>query len=114
MRSTGDEVSRTQLPLVAAWAITTRKSQGLTLEKAVIELGSSDYYLGESFVAISRIKKLSDLAFKAPFGIERLRRGPLSGIRERLKEDDMRRASLGFTLETYGVDLSRWTDAFKD
>jgi len=36
-----------------AWGITIHKSQGLTLEKVVVELGEKDSPTGLSFVAIS-------------------------------------------------------------
>jgi ATP-dependent exoDNAse (exonuclease V) alpha subunit len=34
-----------------AWGITIHKSQGLTLEKVVVELGEKDFSAGLSFVA---------------------------------------------------------------
>jgi ATP-dependent exoDNAse (exonuclease V) alpha subunit len=45
-----------------AWGITIHKSQGLTLEKVVVELGDKDFSVGLSFVAISQVKTLKGLA----------------------------------------------------
>ncbi|KAF8223144.1 hypothetical protein L208DRAFT_1318592, partial [Tricholoma matsutake] len=53
-----------------AWAITIHKSQGLTLEDVVIDLGPKDFSSGLSFVAISHVKKLKGLAFHVPFGVQ--------------------------------------------
>ena len=58
----GTLLSRTQLPLTLAWGITIHKSQGLTLEKVVVELGHADFSPGLSFVAISCVKSLASLA----------------------------------------------------
>ena len=46
----GRLLSQTQLPLIMAWGITIHKSQGLTLEVAVVELGHADFSAGLSFV----------------------------------------------------------------
>ena len=39
------------------------KSQGLTLEKVVVELGDKDFSAGLSSAAISQVKTLKGLAF---------------------------------------------------
>jgi hypothetical protein len=44
------------------------------LDKAVINLGDKDFTPGLSFVAMSRVKKLSGLLFKTSFPISRLQK----------------------------------------
>ena len=52
---------RTQLLLRLCWAITIHKSQGQTLEKAVIDSGPKEACTGLTFVCLSRAKRLADL-----------------------------------------------------
>jgi ATP-dependent DNA helicase PIF1 len=107
-----NQLSRTQLPLVTAWAITIHKSQGLTLERVVVELGPKDFAQGLSFVAISCVKTLSGLAIKTAFGLSHLQHPNETPTMQMLRLDNARRETLTFEVESYGVDLSYWQDAF--
>ena len=61
--SRGRKCSRKQFPLRLAYAVSIHKSQGMTLNKTVIELGHADFCRGLSYVAISRVRAITDLAF---------------------------------------------------
>jgi len=56
--------SRTQFPVKLSWAMTIHKSQGLTLENAVVDIGSKDIATGSIFVACSRLKTKEGLYFE--------------------------------------------------
>ena len=68
----GHPCIRVQFPIVLAWALTIHKSQGLTLAKAVVELGPAVKQSGLTFVAVSRVRGLKDLAFLNRFPLSRL------------------------------------------
>jgi hypothetical protein len=54
-----------QLPLKHAWAITVHKSQGLTFEKAIIDVSAS-FAHGQVYVALSRCKSLQGMILNNP------------------------------------------------
>ena len=54
-----------QIPLIYAWAITIHKAQGVTLERALIDIGFQTFECGQTYVALSRIKSLAGLYLKS-------------------------------------------------
>ncbi len=54
-------VSRSQIPLRLAYAVTIHKSQGSSLDCALIDIGSGIFEFGQSYVALSRLRSLEAL-----------------------------------------------------
>ena len=56
--------TRKQFPLTLAHAITIHKCQGLTIHRAVLDIGDKEFASGLAYVALSRVKSLNDLTFQ--------------------------------------------------
>ena len=99
--TTGDDrgqETRQQVPLALCWAITMHKSEGQTMDKAVVDLEKSESTAGLTFVCLSRAKRLVDLLIE-PMPLERLSKiGDTPTFQLRLREEMRLNALAGETL----------------
>jgi len=82
---------RTQFPLTVAYAITVHKSQGITVEKAVLNLKEKDFAPGLSYVGVGRVKSLKGLMLEESFDLARFRNKESITERMRLADYERRR-----------------------
>ena len=94
-------LERQQFPLKRAWSITIHKSQGLTLKNGWINLGPSEKVAGLAYVALSRVRKLSNLVIE-PMTFDRLHSiKKNSNYRYRLLEETRLNTLAQKTFENY-------------
>lgn len=55
----------TQFPVRLAWALTIHKSQGLTFNNVVIDIGRGAFSGGQTYVALSRCRSLEGIALRS-------------------------------------------------
>ncbi|XP_026291707.2 uncharacterized protein LOC113216175 [Frankliniella occidentalis] len=67
----GKCLSRAQFPLVLAYACSIHKSQGLTLQRVIVDIGAlKEQCVGLSYVALSRCTSLEGMLL-VPFSLSR-------------------------------------------
>ncbi len=75
-----DQTPFEELPTIVmvAYTVSTHKSQGMTLNKVAVELGEKDFCRGLNFVAISRGRRIMDIALCSSIRMEQLRKVGIS------------------------------------
>jgi ATP-dependent DNA helicase PIF1 len=66
-----------QYPLMLAWAVTIHKSQGKTLDKILVDLGSGAFAGGQAYVALSRVCSLDSIRLARPLRVTDVKCDPV-------------------------------------
>jgi ATP-dependent DNA helicase PIF1 len=57
-------IIKKQIPLIHAWSITIHKSQGMSIDCLITDIGSSIFECGQIYVALSRVKNIKYLSIR--------------------------------------------------
>jgi hypothetical protein len=81
--------TRSQLPLIPAYAFTSHNAQGRSLDVCCIDLASCPT-IQSAYVMLSRVRSLSGLCILRPFNLDRIQNHISQELREELKRAELK------------------------
>jgi helitron helicase-like protein/uncharacterized protein DUF6570/PIF1-like helicase len=88
----GENHHRTQFPITLAYSITVHRAQGISVDRAVLDISNSEFTTGLRYVAVSRVRTLKGVLFHNSFDFDDLRQPNVSpNMKARLADQDRRR-----------------------
>ncbi|RYE39305.1 MAG: hypothetical protein EOP48_25945, partial [Sphingobacteriales bacterium] len=117
-----------QFPLRLAWAITIHKSQGLTFDKAVIDVGAA-FAHGQTYVALSRCRNLEGMVLREKVQQRNIitdpavfsfmaknsqKRPEITELEKSIKESDKQLIKSCFNFLAFNIPLQQLTAIFNN
>lgn len=109
----GVSCTRTQFPLSLSWATTIHKSQGITMDRVVVDIGDKEIGCGCTYVALTRVRALEGLVFHPPKDLQRFRNLGKDAISNR-RALESKLKSLSFPYNNSCPNIVRGSEMFAE
>ena len=98
--SGGKSYSRTAFPLLLAYSMTIHRSQGVTMQRIMINIGDREFACGLTYTAVSRVRSLKHLAFYPFPNFDRIARLRIHNNFVQLRKEIVKRQKSAAALAT--------------